>query len=196
MSPKGSATKRALPKSPKGTIVRPEGSPRIEVEESRKPDPDDFFKPTNKKDPNFHYHWAENTPRRVHAMKRKGYEIDPTSSSEEAHRKASNQREYLKRTMHDPDTPKENAEMAKELLNRMESAPVDTVTNITGHVLMRQPMEERIKTMQRREDISNKMKDRLEADIRDMDKAMKRSGQGGMKAFTDMFDKIRDRQGG
>jgi uncharacterized protein YPO0396 len=183
---KGSASKPT-----KGKIVKEESSPRIEVGSTPIAEKPDFFKPTMDKNPDFHYHWASDNPRRIHEMKRKGYELDPTSSSEEAAKKSQNQREYLKRQMHDPGTSKENAQMAKELLNRMESAPIDTVTNIPQHVLMRQPMEQRRETMKRRQDIVKSQKAKLDADVRDLNKALQRSGKGGMKAFREMFDSIK-----
>ena len=183
---KGSASKPT-----KGKIVKEESSPRVEVVSTPSSEKPDFFSPTMEKDPNFHYHWASDNPRRIHEMKRKGYEMDPTSSSEEAAKKVNNQREYLKRQMHDPSTSKENAQMAKELLNRMESAPIDTVTNIPQHVLMRQPMEQRRETMKRRSDIVKSQKAKLDADVRDLNKALQRSGKGGMKAFREMFDSIK-----
>ena len=183
---KGSASKPT-----KGKIVKEESSPRIEVGSTPVHEKPDFFKPTMEKDPNFHYHWATNDPRRIHEMKRKGYEVEPTASSEEAAKKVENQREYLKRQMHDPNTTKENAHMAKELLNRMESAPIDTVTNIPQHVLMRQPMEQRRETMKRRADIVASQKAQLDADVRSLDKALKKSGKGGIKAFREMFDSIK-----
>lgn len=188
---------KAQPKPTKGTTVaKEEKKPEqwrsgIEVGADRSQIGKDFFSPTIEKDPDFHYHWPTNDPRRIHEMKRKGYEIDPSASSEAAAQKAENQRAFLKRQIHDPDTPKENAEMAKELLTRMESAPIDTVTNIPSHVLMRQPMEQRKKVMQGRTDASNQMKDQIDANVNDLNKALQKSGKGGIKAFQEMFDSIK-----
>jgi len=172
-------------------MAEPEDRVRVEAGNTRKPEPDDFFKTSFEKDPDFHYHWASQESRRIHELKRKGYEIDPASSSEEASKKVSSQREYLKRTMYDPDTPKANAEMAKELLDRMESAPTDTVNNIPNHVLMRIPMEKRREIMEKRKEVSKQMEAKIQADVRDLNKALQRSGKGGIQAFKEMFDSLK-----
>jgi hypothetical protein len=184
-------SKGSSSKPTQGKVAKAEGSSGIEVVSTPAHEKPDFFKPTMEKDKNFHYHWASDDPRRIHEMKRKGYELDPTASTEEAARKVENQRDYLKRQMHDPATTKENAQMAKELLNRMESTPIDTVTNIPSHVLMRQPMEQRRETMKRRQDIVKGQKARLESKIRDLDQSLRKSGQGGMEAFKSLFDSIK-----
>lgn len=178
-------------KTSKGKPVRREGSPRIEAGNTPPPEPNDFFKTTEKKDRDMHYHWAQDDPRRIHELQRKGYEIDPSASSTDAAKKVENQREFLKRTMHDPNTPKENAAMAKELLSQMDSRPLDTVNNIPGHVLMRQPMEQRVKEMKRREDVLKKMGDKIDSDVRDLNKALQRSGKGGIKSFLELFDSVK-----
>lgn len=167
----------------KGTFVKEGDNPPPETE--------DFFRYEGK-DPNMYYHWAENNPRRIQALKRKGYEIDPAASSSQATKRVDAQREFLKKTMYDPNQPKENTQMAKELLDRMESVPVDTLTNIPGHVMMRTSMENRVKIMKRREEKSRQMEDKIESDIRDLNKAMQRSGKGGIKAFKDLFDSVKE----
>lgn len=185
------STKSTTTKSTKGSPAKEESRPRIEAGDIPRPDPEDFFKTTHEKDRDMHYHWASDDPRRIHALKRKGYEVDPSSSSAEAAQKVERQREFLKRTMHDPDTPKENAAMAKELLNQMDSKPLDTINNIPGHILMRQPMELRVKEMQRREDVLKKMGDKIQSDVRNLDRALKMSGKGGMKSFLELFDSVK-----
>src|SRR3989304_4719189 len=110
--------------------------PRIEPGECEPVQPDDFFR-YESKDPRFHYHWAENNPRRVQYLKREGYEVDPAASSSEAAKKVEAQRENLQKTITDPSVTKENADMAREILSRMGNAPVDTTVNIPGHVMMR-----------------------------------------------------------
>ncbi|MBA7660467.1 hypothetical protein ES703_68469 [subsurface metagenome] len=167
----------------KGTFVKEGNNPP--------PEPEDFFRYEGK-DPTMYYHWAETNPRRVQELKRKGYEIDPAASSSQAAKRVDAQREFLKKTIYDSGTTKENAQMAKELLNRMESTPVDTLTNIPGHVMMRTSMENRAKIMKGREEKSRKMEDKIEADIRDLNKAMQRSGKGGIKAFKDLFDSVKE----
>lgn len=167
----------------KGTFVKDGNNPPPETE--------DFFAYEDR-DPNMYYHWAENNPRRIQELKRKGYEIDPAASSSQAAKRVDAQREFLKKTIYDPNTPKENAQMAKELLNRMESTPVDTLTNIPGHVMMRTSMENRAKIMKRREEKSKQMEDKIESDIRELNKAMQRSGKGGIKAFKDLFDSVKE----
>ena len=167
----------------KGTFVKAGDNP---------PPPTEDFFAYEDRDPNMYYHWAENNPRRIQELKRKGYEVDPAASSSQATKRVDAQREFLKKTMHDPDTPKENAQMAKELLNRMESIPVDTLTNIPGHVMMRTSNENRQKILDGRKAKSRQMEDKIESDIRELNKAMQRSGKGGIKAFKDLFDNIKE----
>ena len=82
--------------------------------------------------------------------------------------------------------------MAKELLTRMESVPIDTLTNIPGHVMMRTSMENRQKILDARSQKSKAMEDKIESDIRELNKAMQRSGKGGIKAFKDLFDSVKE----
>jgi len=175
-------------RSEKGQFVKP----IVKDGDNPPPEPEDFFRYEGK-DKDMYYHWAENDPRRIQALKRKGYEVDPAASSAQAAKKVEAQREYLKKTMHDPSTPKENQQMARELLNRMENSPADTVVNIPGHVMMRTSMENRRKIMEGRDAKSRQMEDKIESDVRDLNKALQRSGKGGIKAFRDMFDSIKDR---
>lgn len=176
-------------RSDKGKFAKSADEPEIKAGNNPPPETEDFFRYEGK-DPNMHYHWAENKPRRVQELKRKGYEIDPAASSSEAAKRVDNQREFLKKTMYDPNTTKENAQMAKELLNRMESQPVDTLTNIPGHVMMRTSMENRKKIMEGRDAKSRMMEEKIESDVRELNAAMQRSGKGGIKAFKDLFDSI------
>lgn len=166
----------------------------LEPGEYEPQNPEDFFRYEGK-DPRFHYHWAENNPRRIQQLKREGYEVDPAASSAEASKKADAQREFLRRTLNDPATSKENAAMAKEIMERMGSAPVDTTVNIPHHIMMRTSIENRQKRMADRINKSKGMEDRIQGEIRDLDKALKKSGKGGMKAFKDLFDSVKERQG-
>lgn len=177
-------------RSDKGQFVKAD---KVEVGNERPPEADDFFR-YDSKDPKYHYHWATNDPRRIRELQRKGYEVDPAASSSDAAGKVEAQRAYLKRAINDPNASKEAKEMNKEILSRMESAPVDTVVNIPQHIMMRTPMENRRRIMAAREDKSRKMEEKIEADIRDLNKAMQRSGKGGIQAFKDLFDSIQDRK--
>jgi hypothetical protein len=38
------------------------------------------------------------------------------------------------------------------------------------------------------------MEDMIQANISDLDKALKKSGKGGMKAFKDLFDSIKEQR--
>jgi len=176
-------------KSEKGRIA---DSPKITNGNNPPPETEDFFRYEGK-DPDMYYHWADNNPRRIQELKRKGYEVDPAASSSQAAKKVEAQREFLKKTMYDPDTPRENQQMAKELLNRMETSPMDTVTNIPGCVMMRTSMENRKKIMEGRDAKSRRMEDKIESDVRELNKAMQRSGKGGIKAFKDLFDSVKER---
>lgn len=167
-------------------------SKRVEWGSNPAPLPDDFFKPSEKTDPNFRPYWALNDPRRVHELKRKGYEVDPSVSSEQVAKKVEAQREYLKKAMYDPNVSKENAQVAKDILARMESAPLDTVTNIPHHVLMRIPADKYKEIVQKKLDVSKQMGDKIAADVNDLNKALQRSGKGGIRAFQDLFDSIKD----
>lgn len=167
---------------------------RLEPGESEPVQPNDFFRYEGK-DPRFHYHWAENNPRRIQQLKREGYEIDPAASSAEAAKKAESQRDFLRKTLNDPNVTKENAAMAKEIMDRMGSAPVDTTVNIPQHIMMRTSIENRRKRMESRYNKSKVMEDMIQSNIRDLDKALQKSGKGGMKAFKDLFDSVKERQG-
>ena len=131
----------------------------------------DFFK-VEKRDPNFHYHWGENTPRRVQEMKRQGYEIDPASSGRAAKEKVEKSKEFLKRQLNSSDTMKEDKMVAKELLDRMDSSPSDTTVNIPGHILMRTPVENRRRRQEGKMQRSKMMEDRIQADIQSLNKAL------------------------
>lgn len=167
---------------------------RIEPGECEPQSPEDFFRYEGK-DPRFHYHWAENNPRRIQQLKREGYEIDPAASSAESAKKVEAQREFLKKTLNDPATSKENAAMAKEIMDRMGNVPVDTTVNIPHHIMMRTSIENRQKRMAARLNTSKKMEDMIQSNVRDLNKALQKSGKGGMKAFKDLFDSIKERQG-
>jgi len=166
---------------------------RLEPGECEPVQPEDFFRYEGK-DPRFHYHWAENNPRRIQQLKREGYEVDPAASSAEAAKKVDAQREFLKKSMNDPATSKENVAMAREILERMGSAPVDTTVNIPHHVMMRTSIENRRQRMESRITKSKKMEDMIQANISDLDKALKKSGKGGMKAFKDLFDSVKEQR--
>lgn len=165
--------------------------PKVEV--STAPEPD-FFDYEDKKDPKYHYHWAENDPRRVETLKRKGYEVDPSATSQGAAQKVANQKKFLERTMNNEKASRGDREMAKELHDRLGSGkPLDTVANIPGHIMMRTSVQNRKKIMDKRMRISESMGEKIQADVADLNKALQRSGKGGIKAFQDLFDKIQDR---
>lgn len=156
------------------------------------PQKPDFFLYENK-DPNFHYHWASSNPRRVQQLKREGYEVVSLSSSADAQNEVKHQRESLKRQLNDPDVSEANKKMAKVVLDMMDKSPMGTELGIPEHVLMRIPMAERIKRMQKRQDILKSQEDAIEQNIHELDIAMKRSGKGGIEAFRELFDRIDER---
>jgi hypothetical protein len=143
------------------------------------------------RDPKFHYHWATDDPRRLQALKKKGYDVVQESSSKEAKGREKNQRTFLERALKHPDITKADATVAKELLDKMNAGKMDTLVNIPQHVLVKTPIENRRKIMEERQAKSKAIEDRLKQDIHDLDKALKRSGKGGMKAFRELFDSIR-----
>ena len=164
---------------------------KVEVTTGKEPD---FFNYEDKKDPKYHYHWAENDPRRIEELRRKGYEIDPAATSKGAAQKVDNQRKFLERTLKNEKARREDKDMAKEMLDRMgDGKPIDTVACIPGHIPMRTPIENRRKIMEKRQRISESMGEKIQQDVQDLNKALQRSGKGGIKAFQDLFDKIKDR---
>jgi len=150
----------------------------------------DFFH-VEGKDPRFHYHWVDSDPRRVQELKREGYEVDPATTSGAAKDKVEQQREYLKRHLDDPKTTKADATVAKDILDRMETAPVDTKINIPGHILMRTSVDNRRRRMEDRLQRSKSLEESIQADIRDLNKTLQKSGKGGIKAFRELFDSIK-----
>ena len=102
---------------------------------SRKPEPDDFFKYEGKEDGR-HYHWPTNDPRRIQEMKRKGYDVVKVKSNDAVHQAQQAQRDILTRIRDNKSTPEKDAVAAQQLLQKLDVAPLDTVSNNQGHVIM------------------------------------------------------------
>lgn len=177
--------KRAIDKK-----IQPHSQRVEQGEVTPPPPPDDMFN-VEGKDPNFHYHWASENPRRLQELKRKGYEVVEESSSKSAQDREKNQKQFLERALRNPEISKADATVAKELLEKMNAGKMDRLINIPQHVLVRTPVENRRRIMEERQAKSKAIEDRLKQDIHDLDKALKRSGKGGMKAFKELFDSIR-----
>lgn len=163
--------------------------PKIEVGKDLSDDKDFFHYPD--KDPDCHYHWAANNPLKVQRLQREGYEIVNAPTSAQSKEQVEHQREQLKRKIASLDTPPEQAKAAKEMLDRMESGNVATVVNIPEHVMMRTSNENWEKRTAQKRARSDSMEAQIKQSIEDVSKALKRSGLGGMKAFKDLFDKIK-----
>jgi hypothetical protein len=73
----------------------------------------------------------------------------------------------------------------------MDSSPSDTTVNIPGHILMRTPVENRRRRQEAKLQRSKMMEDRIQADVQALNKALEKSGKGGIKAFRDLFDSIK-----
>jgi len=163
--------------------------PNIEVGADLSDNNDFFYYPN--KDPNFHYHWPASNPLKVQRLQREGYEAINAPTSAQAKEQVDHQRELLKRKIASLDTPPEQAKAAKEMLEQMESGNVATVVNIPEHIIMRTPIENWEKRQAQKRARSDSMEAQIKQSVEDLSKALKRSGLGGMKAFKDLFDKIR-----
>jgi len=165
-----------------------EQKPRIEVGDTPSEEGDFFEYPS--KDPNFHYHWAENNPRKIQMLKRLGYEIDPCATSKESNEKVKHQIDFLKKKISSLDASPSDAKAAKELLSQIENSNIDTTVNIPQHVMMRTTEEIWKKRQAKKMQRSASHEAQIQQNIEDLSKALKRSGAGGMKAFKDLFDRI------
>lgn len=168
---------------------------RVRIEYSQDnipPEKEDFFKVEGGKDPNFHYHWARNDPRRVHQLKREGYEIAP-ASSKEAKEQVEYQKKSLMKQLNDPEVSEANKKMAKEVLTILEQAPKDAPLGIAEGVLMRTPMANRLKRMEARQNALKGLEDSIEASIQDLDAGLKRSGRGGIEALKELLHRSEER---
>ena len=196
---------RKIERDAKGRIIKNSPTPPvpdevkersgIEVGDNQNPhanQPDDFFAYPSKK-PGFYYHWAKNDPRRIHELRRKGYEIDPASSSKDAAGRVATQKEYLRKQINDTNLSREDRDAAGEILRRMEDTPVDTITNIPEHVMMRTPVENRRKIEQKRRDHFKNMDEAIERDKHDLIKALRRSGKGGLRELQDILEQASKR---
>jgi len=159
----------------------------IEMGDNLEPDHDFFH---HEKEEGFHYHWPENKPRRIHQMKRDGYEVDPSVSSSEAAKKRDGQKAFLKRQLDNPDVPRSDKEAAKAMLEQLETAPVDTVTNIPEAVLMRTSQENWEKRQRAKQARLDKMEDHIKENMESIDKTLRREGYGGIKGITDFFKEV------
>jgi hypothetical protein len=178
-------------KAPEKELGGKDFSNRVEAGPTTPPPPPEDMFNVEGRDPNFHYHWAEENPKRLQELKRKGYEVCQESSSSAAKGKEGSQRKFLERALNDPKISKADATVAKELLDKMDAGKMDTLINIPSHVLVRTPVANRRRIMEERAKKSKQIEDRIQQDIHDLDKALKRSGKGGMKAFRELFDSIR-----
>jgi hypothetical protein len=163
--------------------------PKVEVGADLSSGQDFFHYPD--KDPNCHYHWAANNPLKVQRLQREGYEVVNAPTSSQSKEQVDHQRELLKRKIASLDTPPEQAKAAKEMLDRMESGNVATSVNIPEHVMMRTSNENWEKRQAQKKARSDSMEASIKQSVEDLSKALKRSGLGGMKAFKDLFDRVK-----
>jgi hypothetical protein len=121
----------------------------IEVVDLELP-PDDFW--VDGKDPNYYYYHAEDDPRRIQTLRRRGFEVvSGTNSSGEE---------------------KLTGKIA------VASSPDSTYVNIPGHILMRQPMELHNKFQRLKEKKQEDFFKREESTFEQMAKKMKKAGVG------------------
>ena len=165
------------------------GRSDVEITREMKPEPEDFFR-YNKKEPGYYYYWAKNDPRRVQQLEREGYEVDPAATRKESSERVEASRQYLKRQLESSSISKADALAAKEALDKLDSGNLDTTVNIPEHIMMRTTNENRKAREEEKQAKSKLMGDKIEADVRDLQKALQRSGEGGIKAFKNLFDDI------
>jgi hypothetical protein len=175
---------------PEKSVAPPGGQTPTDIEVGDDLEPQHDFFHVEKKDPNYHYHWPENSARRIQQMKRDGYEIDPSVSSSEAAKKRDSQKDYLKRQLDNPNISKADAAAAKDMIQQLEATPVDTATNIPEAVLMRTSEENWQKRQQQKQRRLDKMEDHIKENMESIDKTLKREGYGGIQGITDFFKEV------
>ena len=163
--------------------------PKIEVGSDLSGEQDFFHYPD--KDPNYHYHWAANTPQKVQRLQRAGYEVVNAPTSAQSKEQVAHQKEFLKRKMADLNTSPAEAKAAKEMYDKLDSSNVATAVNIPEHVMMRTSNENWEKRQAQKRARSDSMEAQIKQSVEDLSKALKRSGLGGMKAFKDLFDRAK-----
>ena len=131
--------------------------------------------------------WADKNHRRIEELKRKGYEMDPSSSSVEAGRKRDEQIALMEKRINNPNTKPADKQTSADIITQLKQTPIATETSLPHNILMRTTEKNYAARQAMKVQRAEKMKGKMEEDIDRLNHAVRAAGVGGgMKAFMEM----------
>jgi len=135
--------------------------------------------------------WVENKARRIQYCKRLGYEVVPSFSLDESTKNLNIQKEWARVRMNDEKTTPLDRKTAASILEHLNTAPLDTTTNIPEHIAMQIDEENYQKRVAIKAKRASYLKDQIELQMDKLNKKLQQGGLGGgIKGMKDIIEKM------